>query len=89
MSLSIHRRHLMLGAAALAVMPGLARAQAWPARPVKVLVGFPAGQATDIIARTFSDELSKDLKQSFVVENRPGAGSMLSAQQLKGAAADG
>ncbi|WP_374669573.1 Bug family tripartite tricarboxylate transporter substrate binding protein [Ramlibacter sp.] len=89
MTLSIHRRHLMLGAAALAVMPSLARAQAWPARPVKVLVGFPAGQATDIIARTFSDELSKDLKQSFVVENRPGAGSMLSAQQLKGAPADG
>ncbi|WBY01063.1 tripartite tricarboxylate transporter substrate-binding protein [Ramlibacter tataouinensis] len=52
-------------------------------------MGFPAGQATDIIARTFSDELGRDLGQNFIVENRPGAGSMLSAQLVMKAPADG
>jgi len=85
------RRRLILGAAALGTLPSLAWAQAekWPARPVKVLVGFPAGQATDLIARLYCDELGKELGQNFLVENRPGAGSMLSAQMLTKAPADG
>ncbi|MEJ7929496.1 tripartite tricarboxylate transporter substrate binding protein [Ramlibacter sp. AN1015] len=72
-------------------MPALGWAQSdkWPSKPVKVVVGFPAGQATDIIARTFCDELGKDLGQNFIVENRPGAGSMLSAQTVMKAPPDG
>lgn len=85
---SISRRRL-LGASALVALPTLARAESWPSKPVKVLVGFPAGQATDLIARTFADELSRDIKQPFVVENRPGAGSMLAAQLTAKAPADG
>lgn len=87
----IDRRKLLIGASMLGVAPSLAWAQSekWPARPVKVLVGFPAGQATDIIARTFCDEFAKDYGQAFVVENRPGAGSMLSAQLIKKADPDG
>lgn len=87
----IDRRRLIIGASMLGAMPSIGWAQAdrWPSRPVKVLVGFPAGQATDIIARTFCDEFTRSYGQSFVVENRPGAGSMLSAQLVTKAAPDG
>jgi tripartite-type tricarboxylate transporter receptor subunit TctC len=89
-SATIQRRKLLAGASILGLAPSLAWAQEkWPARPVKVLVGFPAGQATDIIARTFCDEFTRAYGQPFVVENRPGAGSMLSAQLVMKAPADG
>lgn len=91
MAVDFGRRKWMVGASALGALPGLAWSQAekWPARPVRVLVGFPAGQATDIIARTYCDELGKDLGHNFVVENRPGAGSMVAAQMLVKAPPDG
>ena len=91
MAVRISRRRLLIGASALGSLPAAAWAQGerWPARPVRVLVGFPAGQATDIIARTYCEELGRDLGQAFNVDNRPGAGSMLAAQMLVKAPADG
>ncbi|GAP35676.1 Bug family tripartite tricarboxylate transporter substrate binding protein [Piscinibacter sakaiensis] len=85
------RRRELIAASLLGSAPwaAWATAEKWPARPIKVLVGFPAGQATDIIARVFCDELTKDLGQAFVVENKPGAGSMLSAQTLVKTRPDG
>ena len=78
-----------LGLAPLA-LPAIGRAQpAWPSRPVKVLVGFPPGQSSDISARLLGAELEKVLGQPFVVENRPGAGATLAAAEAARAPADG
>ena len=72
-------------AAALTV--GVAAAQ--PGKPIRILVGFPAGGGTDAIARLLSDKLKDQLGVSVVVDNRPGAGGQIAAQTLKAAAADG
>lgn len=69
------------------VMP--AKANDYPNRPVKVLVGFPAGQATDTIARRLSERLSKRLGQPFVIENRPGSGGGIAAEMVAKADSDG
>ena len=66
--------HLAAGAAALPAVSRIAWAQAYPARPVRMIVGFPAGGATDIVARLMGQWLSERLGQPFVIENRPGAG---------------
>ena len=78
-------------AAAPALMPGTALAQAtdWPAKPVTVVVGYAAGGNTDVMARMASKKLTEDLKQSFVVENRIGAGGALAAAYVAQAAPDG
>jgi tripartite-type tricarboxylate transporter receptor subunit TctC len=81
--------HLATGAAALAAASRLARAQAYPARPVHIVVGFPAGNAPDIIARLIGQWLSERLGQQFIVENRPGAGSTIAAEGVVNAPADG
>jgi tripartite-type tricarboxylate transporter receptor subunit TctC len=77
--------------AAPALMPGTAPAQAtdWPAKPVTVVVGYAAGGNTDVMARMASKKLTEDLKQSFVVENRIGAGGALAAAYVAQAAPDG
>lgn len=67
----------------------LAPAQAQSARPIRILVGFPAGGGTDAIARTLADRLKDELGGPVIVENRPGAGGQLAAQALKAAAPDG
>ena len=88
----MQRRHLLQSAAALTVSAwgGQAAAQdAFPSRPVKLLVAFPAGGPTDITMRALADNASKILGQPVVVENKPGAGGTLPAQQLQGVAADG
>jgi tripartite-type tricarboxylate transporter receptor subunit TctC len=66
-----------------------AQAQSYPVRPVKILVGFPPGQATDILARIIAEKLQQELKQPFVVENRPGAGGTLAVAAGAKSPADG
>ena len=67
--------NVVAGAAALPAMSRLAKAQTYPSRSVHWIVGFPPGGATDIIARLMGQWLSERLGQSFVIDNRPGAGS--------------
>ena len=87
-----HRRqflHLAAGAAVLPAVSRSARAQAYPARPVRIIVAIAAGGATDIIARLMGQWLSERLGQPFVVENRPGAGSNIGTEAVVRAPPDG
>ena len=87
-----HRRHflhLAAGAAALPAVSRIARAQAYPSRPVRVIVGVTPGGAPDIVARLVGQWLSERLGQQFVVENRPGAGTNLAAEAVVRAPPDG
>jgi len=86
------RRHfLRLAALATAspAAPRIASAQNYPTRPVRIVVGFPAGNASDIVARLIAQRLSDQLGQSFVTENRPGAGGNIGTEFVVNAAADG
>ena len=87
----MQRRHLLQSAAALAsLVLGLqAQAQSFPAKPIKLIIAFPAGGPTDITMRALADNASKILGQAVIVENKPGAGGTLPAQQLQSSAADG
>jgi tripartite-type tricarboxylate transporter receptor subunit TctC len=90
--MSLPRRtflHLAAGAAALPAFARGARAQAWPSRPVTVIVFVPAGGTPDIIARLIGQALSQRLGQSVVVDNRPGGGGNLALQAVARAAPDG
>jgi tripartite-type tricarboxylate transporter receptor subunit TctC len=80
---------LAMGAAALPAVPRIARAQAYPSRPVRIIVGFPAGGATDIQARLMGQWLSDRLGQQFVVENRAGASGNIGTESVAKAPADG
>ena len=87
-----HRRqflHLAAGAAALPAVSRFARAQAYPSRPVRIIVGFAPGGATDIMARLMGQWLSERLGQQFIVENRPGAASNVAAEAVVNALPDG
>jgi tripartite-type tricarboxylate transporter receptor subunit TctC len=81
--------HLAAGAAALPAVPRIARAQAYPTRPARIIVGFAAGGPTDIVARMMVQWLSERLGQQFIVENRPGAGSNIAAEAAVRAPPDG
>ena len=81
--------HLAAGAAALPSVSRVAWAQSYPARPVRILVGFAAGQAIDIIVRIVAQSLSDQLGQQFVIENRPGAGGNLAAEVVVRSPPDG
>ena len=81
--------HLAVGAAALPAVPGLARAQAYPSRPVRIVVGFPAGGATDIQARLMGQWLTDRLGQQFIVENRAGASGNIGTETVAKAPPDG
>src|SRR5882757_10705006 len=81
--------HLAAGAAALPAVSRLAHAQAYPTRPVRLIVPFPAGQATDSIARLVGQSLSERLGQGFVIENRTGAGGNIGTEAVVHAPPDG
>jgi tripartite-type tricarboxylate transporter receptor subunit TctC len=81
--------HLAAGAAAVSAAPRIAWSQAYPSRPVRLIVGFAAGGAPDILARLMGQWLSERLGQPVVVENRPGAGGNLATQVVVDAPADG
>jgi len=83
-----HWLALGLAAAAIALSSGAA-AQAWPTKPVRVVVGFTAGGTTDILARNVGQQLGEKLKQPFVVDNKPGAGGNLGTEIAVRASADG
>jgi tripartite-type tricarboxylate transporter receptor subunit TctC len=80
---------LAAGAAALPTAARIARAQAYPTRPVRLIVGFAAAGTTDIGARLISQWLTERLGQQFIVENRPGGGSSVAAEYVVRAPADG
>src|SRR5215813_13986570 len=75
--------HLAAGVAALPLLSRIARAQAYPTRPVRLIVGFPPGGAADTTARIIGPWLSQRLGQPVVIENRPGASSTLAAQAVE------
>lgn len=84
------RRQLVQLAAAAVVTPALTvHAQSFPAKPIKLIIAFPAGGPTDITMRSLADGASKILGQPVIVENKPGAGGTLPAQTLQTSAADG
>src|SRR6267378_1648096 len=87
-----HRRKFLYLAAGIAALPAasrIARAQAYPTRSVRIIVGFPPGGGTDILARLIGQWLSERLNQAFVVENRPGAGANIATETVVRAPADG
>jgi tripartite-type tricarboxylate transporter receptor subunit TctC len=81
--------HLAAGAAALPVVSRMARAQAYPSRPVRIIGGAPAGGGIDIVARLMGQWLSERLGQQFIIENRPGAGTNIATEAVVRAAPDG
>jgi tripartite-type tricarboxylate transporter receptor subunit TctC len=81
--------HLAAGAAALPFVSRFAWAQSYPTRPVRLIVGFAPGGATDIMARLMGQSLSERLGQQFVIENRPGAASNVGTEAVVNAAPDG
>src|SRR5258707_7336626 len=81
--------HLAAGAVELPTMPRIARAPTYPSRPVRIIVPFPAGQATDTIARLMGQSLLERLGQPFVIENRTGAGGNIGTESVVRATPDG
>jgi tripartite-type tricarboxylate transporter receptor subunit TctC len=89
---SLQRRpflRLAASAAALSVMSRIASAQAYPSRPVRLLVGFAPGGGTDVMARLLQPALSQRLGQQIVIENRPGAGTNIASEAVLQAVPDG
>ena len=82
------RRYFLGAMAALWTLPSFAQAP-WPAKPIRIIVPFPPGQSTDILARVMADQLTKALGQQVIAENRPGAGGSIGADAAAKAAPDG
>ena len=82
-------RHLSVAAAAMLLMSGSAQGQQYPAKPVRIIVGFPPGGAVDILARVLAAQLSQALGQQFVVDNRAGASSIIGADLAAKSPPDG
>src|SRR5262249_49610042 len=81
--------HLAAGAAALPAVSRIAWAQAYPSRPVRIVVGFPPAGGADIVASLTGQWLSERLGQQFIIENRPGAASNIATEAVVRAPADG
>jgi len=90
---AIRRRHLILSSAGAALCPSALWAQTstsgWPTKPVRIVVPFAAGGTTDILARALAPELGKAFGQTFIVDNKPGAGGNLGADAIAKSAPDG
>lgn len=82
-------RHAFVSALMTSLLCASMVAQAQPAPPIKILVGFPPGGSTDTVARVLAEKMSVVLKQTIIVDNKPGAGGRLAAQALKSSAPDG
>jgi tripartite-type tricarboxylate transporter receptor subunit TctC len=80
--------HLAAGAAALPMLPHMAWSLDYPTRPVRIIVGFPAGTAPDIIGRVIAQSLSERLGQQFTIDNRPGAASSIATETVAKAPSD-
>jgi len=92
MPIELNRRRVLsvsLASAAVSPFGGLARAQAWPSKPIKIIVSYPAGGATDLYARAYGDYISQQVGQPVLVENKAGAGGIIGTQAVKSAPADG
>jgi tripartite-type tricarboxylate transporter receptor subunit TctC len=92
MAMMLSRRHILsfaTGAVAASAVSRTGWAQAYPNRPIHIVVGFPAGTAPDVIARLLAQRLSQHLNQQFVIENRPGAGSNIAAESVARSPPDG
>jgi len=83
------RRRTLAGALAIPMIARGASAQSWPAQPVRLVVGFAAGQAIDILARLVAQSLSEQFGQQFIVDNKPGSGGNIAAEGVARAPADG
>src|SRR5262245_30894754 len=81
--------HLAAGAAALPAVSRFAWAQVYPTRPVRIVVGFPPGGPSDLLARLIGQWLSERLGQPFIIDNRPGAGGNIGTEAVTRAPADG
>jgi tripartite-type tricarboxylate transporter receptor subunit TctC len=81
--------HVAAGAAALPAVSRIARAQAYPARPVRIVIGLPAGSSPDVVARLVGQALSERFGQQVIIENRPGASSNIGTEVVVKAPPDG
>src|SRR6516162_6186052 len=81
--------HLVAGAAALPAISRIARAQVYPTRPVRIVIGFAPGGPSDIVARLIGQWLSERLGQQFIIDNRPGAGGNIGTEAVVRSPADG
>ena len=87
--MNLFRRRLLLASAGLLLVPVAAAQSAWPTKPVRVVVPFAPAGTTDILARALAPELGKAFGQTFVIDNKPGAGGNLGADQIAKSAPDG
>src|SRR5215510_15342295 len=76
-------------ASALAAASGATRAQAWPAKPIRMIVPFAPGSTADIVARVFAEELGRSLGHAIVVDSKTGAGGTIATAEAARAASDG
>ena len=81
--------HFVAGAGGMLALSRVTMAQAYPSRPVRIIVGFPAGGPTDIMARLMGQWLSEELGRQFVIENRPGASNNIATEAVVNAPPDG
>ncbi len=80
---------MFLATIALFVTASAALAQQYPNRPIHLIVPYPAGGATDVVARVVTEKMSEDLGQQVIIDNRPGAGTMIGASAVARSPADG
>ncbi len=85
----MHRRHLLLAALALCHTPLALAQDAWPSKPIRIVVPFAAGGTSDVLARLIGDKLQASLKQTVLVENKAGAGGVIGADAVAKSAPDG